>query len=100
MSLSNLIKHRPGSHPITKKHFDFSNDRYAWYWIYLKTGRVFNTYDWYIAYRTKSFVAWKNYYYLNNSPIIRTSYKKIKKVICWRTRKYDLLREEMYEQED
>lgn len=80
------IKHQKGLHPCIKKHFDFSNDKFAWYWIYFK-GRIFNTYDWYIAKRTKNYIVWKNYYWGEKGKEIITSLNKIKKVVCWKVAK-------------
>lgn len=99
------VVHRKHLHPQIKKHFDFSNDRYAWYWIYLtwkgKVIRVFNTYEWYIVKRTKNYVVWKNYYYdEKDSPIVLTKFKSIKKVVCWKTEPYNNLNWDLIEKEE
>jgi len=90
--------HRKDCHPQIKKHFDFSNDRYAWYWIYF-SHYIFNTYEWYIVKRTKNYSVWKNYYYdEKDSPVWIVNHKKIKKVVCWKTQPYNHLNWDLIEE--
>lgn len=96
--------HTKGCHPETKKHFDFSNDRFAWYWIYLthnkRVVRIFNTYEWYIYKRLKDCFLWKNYYDdEKENSIIKTKFKQIKKVIYFKTEKYNNYQWELLESE-
>jgi hypothetical protein len=81
--LNSLLKHRPGCHPIIKRKYDFSEDKYAWYWIYLKDGSVFNTYDWYVASSGPLYTHWKNFYYADHKGL-KIKNKWIKKVVCWK----------------
>ena len=93
------IKHRPKLHPQIKKHFNFSNDRFSWYWIYItyKGGvcHIFNTYDWDIVKKTKHYIVWKNIY--KNELIIKVKLKQVHKVVCWKTQKYNLFQSEVIE---
>lgn len=83
------IRYRKGCHPQIKKHFDFSNDRYSWYWIYFR-GYIFNTYEWYIASKGKYYVVWKNMYCIGekDEPVVKVKLSKIKKVVCWKVGEY------------
>lgn len=83
-------------HKETKHTGILDRDAYGYYWIFLSTGRVFNTYEWYIASKGKYFIVWKNYYYdEEDSPVIITKRKQIKKIWAFYKRKY-LIREEYY----
>ena len=84
--LESLLKHYPGIHPIIKRKYDFSEDKYAYYWIYLKDGTVFNTYDWYVVSSGSIYTHWKNIYYGDDSDHkgIKIKNKWIKKVVCWK----------------
>ena len=84
--LDKLLHHHPGCHPIIKRKYDFSEDKYAWYWVYLKDGSMFNTYEWYVESSGPLFTIWKNMYYGNDpdGPVIRVKNRWIKKVVCWK----------------
>ena len=94
--------HSKGIHPVLKRHFDFTNDRYSWYWIYMKAGYIFNTYDWYIDKVTKNYVIWRNIYCYGeeDEPIIKVQFKSIRKVICWKTNPYNNLNWDLLDKEE
>jgi hypothetical protein len=87
-SLNQLLKHSPHCHPVTKKRYNFGKDEYAWYWIYLKNGSIFNTYDWYVVSSGSYYSCWKNFYYAGDPDHkgLRIKNKQIKKVVCWKIR--------------
>lgn len=91
---------KPGIYYKEVKHTAIlDRDDHAYYWIFLSTGRTFNTYEWYIASKGKHFIVWKNYYYdEKNSPVIITKRKQIKKIWAFRKIK-NTLREEFYKED-